>query len=155
MSWCCRENRWATSAVVAARELIDGKFPDYEKVFPEGDPQNLSILNESLLSALLRASVLSNEKYKGVRFALENNLLRLTANNPEQESAEETLEVDYSGTNMEIGFNIGYLLDVLNSIENEKVELSFYNQESSCLIKEPGNNSEIYVIMPMRLWNGS
>lgn len=132
-------------------KLIDGKFPDYEKVFPEGDSQNLSILKESLLSALLRASVLSNEKYKGVRFALESNLLRLTANNPEQELAEETLEVEYSGSNMEIGFNIGYLLDVLNSIENEKVELLFYNQESSCLIKEPDNNSEIYVIMPMRL----
>ena len=77
--------------------------------------------------------------------------MRLTANNPEQELAEETLEVEYSGPNMEIGFNIGYLLDVLNSIENEKVELLFYNQESSCLIKEPDNNSEIYVIMPMRL----
>ena len=132
-------------------KIIDGKFPDYEKVFPEGDSYNLSISKDNLLSALLRASVLSNEKYKGVRFALENNLLRLTANNPEQESAEETMEVKYSGLNMEIGFNIGYLLDVLNSIDGKNIELLFYNQESSCLIKEHDNDSEIYVIMPMRL----
>ena len=132
-------------------KLIDGKFPDYEKVLPSGDPNSLEVSKESLQSALSRASVLSNEKYRGVRFALDKNTLKLTANNPEKESAEELLDVNYNGNPMEIGFNIGYLLDVLGKIETENVELNFYGEESSCLIREPGNKTEVYVIMPMRL----
>ena len=132
-------------------KLIDGKFPDYEKVLPSGDPNSLEVSKESLQSALSRASVLSNEKYRGVRFALDKNTLKLTANNPEKESAEELLEVNYNGNPMEIGFNIGYLLDVLGTIETDNVELNFYGEESSCLIREPGNQAEVYVIMPMRL----
>ena len=132
-------------------KLIDGKFPDYEKVLPSGDPSSLEVSKESLQSALSRASVLSNEKYRGVRFALDKNTLKLTANNPEKESAEELLDVNYNGDPMEIGFNIGYLLDVLGTIETENVELNFYGEESSCLIREPGNKTEVYVIMPMRL----
>ena len=132
-------------------KLIDGKFPDYEKVLPSGDPSSLEVSKESLQSALSRASVLSNEKYRGVRFALDKNTLKLTANNPEKESAEELLEVNYEGNSMEIGFNIGYLLDVLGTVESDNVELNFYGEESSCLIREPGNQSEVYVIMPMRL----
>ena len=131
--------------------LIDGKFPDYEKVLPSGDPNSLEVSKESLQSALSRASVLSNEKYRGVRFALDKNTLKLTANNPEKESAEELLDVNYNGNPMEIGFNIGYLLDVLGTIETDNVELNFYGEESSCLIREPGNQAEVYVIMPMRL----
>jgi len=132
-------------------KLIEDKFPDYNKVFPTGDSSNLHISRENLQSALFRSSVLSNEKYRGVKFSLNKDSLKLTANNPEQESAEEILEVNYSGSEMEIGFNIGYLLDVLNSFETDDVELCFYGEESSCLIKEKGNNSEAYVIMPMRL----
>ena len=132
-------------------KLIDGKFPDYEKVLPSGDPNSLEISKESLQSALSRASVLSNEKYRGVRFALDKNTLKLTANNPEKESAEELLDVNYNGNPMEIGFNIGYLLDVLGTIETEDVEINFYGEESSCLIREPGNQTEVYVIMPMHL----
>ena len=132
-------------------KLIDGKFPDYEKVLPSGEPNSLEVSKESLQSALSRASVLSNEKYRGVRFALDKNTLKLTANNPEKESAEELLDVNYNGNLMEIGFNIGYLLDVLGTIETDNVELNFYGEESSCLIREPGNQAEVYVIMPMRL----
>jgi len=132
-------------------KLIDGKFPDYEKVLPSGDPNSLEVSKENLQSALSRASVLSNEKYRGVRFALDKNTLKLTANNPEKESAEELLDVNYNGNPMEIGFNIGYLLDVLGTLETENVELNFYGEESSCLIREPGNKTEVYVIMPMRL----
>ena len=132
-------------------KLIDGKFPDYEKVLPSGEPSLLEVSKESLQSALSRASVLSNEKYKGVRFEVEKNTLKLTANNPEKESAEELLDVNYNGPAIEIGFNIGYLLDVLGTIETDNVELNFYGEESSCLIREPGNKTEVYVIMPMRL----
>ena len=101
--------------------------------------------------ALSRASVLSNEKYRGVRFELSTGSLKLTANNPEQESAEEVLEVEYTGQPLEIGFNIGYLLDVLGTLETNEVELIFYGEDSSCIIKEPSSESEVYVIMPMRL----
>ena len=132
-------------------KLIDGKYPDYEKVFPQGDSESLLMDKEKLQLALSRASVLSNEKYRGVRFNLSKNSLKLTANNPEQESAEEVLEVDYSGSDLEIGFNIGYLSDVLGSLETDGVELLFYGEDSSCVIKEPSSDSEVYVIMPMRL----
>jgi len=132
-------------------KLIDGKYPDYDKVFPSGNPLPLEIDKEILQAALSRASVLSNEKYRGVRFQLSTNKLKLTANNPEQESAEEELNVDYSGTDLEVGFNIGYLLDVLNSIEGNSVNFEFYGEDSSCIIKEKGSEDDVYVIMPMRL----
>jgi DNA polymerase-3 subunit beta len=132
-------------------KLIDGKYPDYQKVFPTGEPSSLVIEKEKLQLALSRASVLSNEKYRGVRFNLTENSLMLTANNPEQESAEEVLEVGYAGPSLEIGFNIGYLSDVLGSVESDQVELVFYGEDSSCLIKEPSSDKEVYVIMPMRL----
>tara|TARA_B000000437_G_scaffold3419_1_gene3111 strand:- start:278 stop:943 length:666 start_codon:yes stop_codon:yes gene_type:complete len=132
-------------------KLIDGKYPDYDKVFPTGNPLPLEIDKETLQAALSRASVLSNEKYRGVRFQLSTNKLKLTANNPEQESAEEELNVDYNGTDLEVGFNIGYLLDVLNSIEGNSVNFEFYGEDSSCIIKEQGSEDEVYVIMPMRL----
>ena len=132
-------------------KLIDGKYPDYNKVFPTGEPLPLEISKEILQSALSRASVLSNEKYRGVRFQLSENKLKLTANNPEQESAEEEVEVIYKGSDLEVGFNIGYLLDVLNSIESETVSFEFYGEDSSCIIKEQNSEDDLYVIMPMRL----
>jgi len=132
-------------------KLIDGKYPDYEKVFPSGDPHPLIVGKEELQSALSRASVLSNEKYRGVRFELSKGSLKLTANNPEQESAEEVLEVEYKGNDIEVGFNIGYLIDVLGTLEEEAVKFDFFGEDSSCVIKEPGSEKEVYVIMPMRL----
>ena len=132
-------------------KLIDGKYPDYNKVFPTGEPLPLEISKEILQSALSRASVLSNEKYRGVRFQLSEDKLKLTANNPEQESAEEEVDVIYKGSELEVGFNIGYLLDVLNSIDSETVSFEFYGEDSSCIIKEQNSEDDVYVIMPMRL----
>ena len=137
--------------LIFSSKLIDGKYPDYKKVFPSGEPRPLLVGKEILLEALSRASVLSNEKYRGVRFELSKGKLKLTANNPEQESAEEVLEVDYQGADLEVGFNIGYLIDVLGSIEEETVKFEFYGEDSSCVIKEPSSEQEVYVIMPMRL----
>ena len=132
-------------------KLIDGKYPDYNKVFPTGEPLPLEISKEILQSALSRASVLSNEKYRGVRFQLSEDKLKLTANNPEQESAEEEVDVIYKGSELEVGFNIGYLLDVLNSIDSETVYFEFYGEDSSCIIREQNSEDDVYVIMPMRL----
>ena len=143
--------RVKTDNLSFSSKLIDGKYPDYEKVFPSGEPLPLLVDKESLQSALSRASVLSNEKYRGVRFELSKGSLKLTANNPEQESAEEVLDVDYNGPDLEVGFNIGYLIDVLGALEEESVKFEFYGEDSSCVIKEPSSEDEVYVIMPMRL----
>ena len=140
-----------TDNLYFSSKLIDGKYPDYDKVFPIGEPLPLLVGKETLQSALSRASVLSNEKYRGVRFELSKGSLRLTANNPEQESAEEVLDVDYEGADLEVGFNIGYLIDVLGALEEESVKFEFYGEDSSCVIKEPSSEEEVYVIMPMRL----
>jgi len=136
---------------VFSSKLIEGRFPDYQKVFPDGEENSLLVEKETLQSALSRSSVLSSEKYRGVRFSLKKNLLTLTANNPEQELAEEEIDVVFSGPDLEIGFNINYILDALNVIESKKVEMLFYGEESSCLIREPENTHEVYVVMPMRL----
>jgi DNA polymerase-3 subunit beta len=108
--------------------------------------------NRSLLrEALQRTAILSNEKYRGVRLELGANTVVLQANNPEQEEAVETLEVEYAGDAMEIGFNVNYLLDALAAVETDQVELGVTDANSSCLIREPGVERTKFVVMPMRL----
>jgi len=132
-------------------KLIDGKFPDYTKVIPEQGKDPIKVNRELLRQSLTRASILSNEKYRGVRILLENNKLRALAHNPEQEEAEEELEVDYKGTDMEIGFNVSYLLDALGIIKSENVILTVSDPNSSCLILPENELLSKYVVMPMRL----
>jgi DNA polymerase-3 subunit beta len=134
-----------------ASKLIDGRFPDYERVVPD-DPSNVVKASRvELRAGLQRAAILSNEKYRGVRLALGSNRITMQANNPEQEEAEEELEVEYGGEEMEIGFNVNYLLDALGAIEDDNVELGLNDPNSSCLIKAPGEQSSRFVVMPMRL----
>ncbi len=134
-------------------KLIDGRFPDYNRVIPIDGNKELVIDCQSLKQSLTRASVLSNEKYRGVRIALENGLLTISSNNPDQEEAIDELEVDYQGEKTEIGFNVTYLLDVLNSLESENAKLKVKDGNSSALItpESSGNNDSKYVVMPMRL----
>jgi DNA polymerase-3 subunit beta len=132
-------------------KLIDGRFPEYGRVIPS-DLGNIVHCDRSMLrAALQRAAILSNEKYRGVRLELDDNTLVMQANNPEQEEAEESLEVDYQGEAMEIGFNVNYLLDALAAVETDVVEVSVKDANSSCLIREPGAEDTKYVVMPMRL----
>jgi len=132
-------------------KLIDGRFPEYARVIPN-QPRNVMTASQSLLrEALQRTAILSNEKYRGVRLELGPNSVVLQANNPEQEEAVETLEVEYSGEAMEIGFNVNYLLDALAAVESEQVELGVSDANSSCLIREPGVDKTKFVVMPMRL----
>ena len=132
-------------------KLIDGKFPDYKRVVPE--PSEYPVLaNKNLLKqSLIRASILSNEKYRGVRIILEQDKLRAFAHNPEQEEAEEEIEVDYAGGELEIGFNVSYLLDALNIIKTERIQLTISDPNSSCLILPPDDEQCKFVVMPMRL----
>ena len=132
-------------------KLIDGRFPDYERVMPRGEAELLIADREILRQALIRTAILSNEKYRGIRFQLEPGLVELVAHNPEQEEAEEKVEVDYDGKELAVGFNVGYLLDVLNVLDTEKVEFAIVDANSSCLIRGQGGDDSRYVVMPMRL----
>jgi DNA polymerase-3 subunit beta len=132
-------------------KLIDGRFPDYERVIPRGEADILRANREELRQALIRTAILSNEKYRGIRFRLEAGMLELVAHNPEQEEAEEKVEVDYSGREVAVGFNVGYLLDVINVLDTENVEFALIDANSSCLIQGEGRDDTRYVVMPMRL----
>jgi DNA polymerase III subunit beta len=132
-------------------KLIDGRFPEYSRVVPS-EPKNVIKADRNLFrQALQRTAILSNEKYRGVRLELSPNTVVLLANNPEQEEAVETLEVEYAGDAMEIGFNVNYLLDALAAVDSEQVEFGVTDANSSCLIREPGGDRTKFVVMPMRL----
>lgn len=132
-------------------KLIDGKFPEYSRVIPANPGKIIVSDRESLRQALHRTAILSNEKYRGVRLSLAKNALKLQAHNPEQEEAEDEVEVDYKGDELEIGFNVTYLLDALSAVDTETVEIGLSDGNSSCLIRSPGTTSARYVVMPMRL----
>jgi DNA polymerase-3 subunit beta len=132
-------------------KLIDGKFPEYGRVIPAKPPHTMSAGRDLMRQALQRTSILSNEKYRGVRLTFGENSLTIQAHNPEQEEAEDQIEVSYSGAALEIGFNVTYLLEALAAIDVDTVDVSVTNSDSSCLIRAPGDNSVKFVVMPMRL----
>jgi len=132
-------------------KLVDGKFPEYERVIPRECPRVVIADRELLRQALVRVAILSNEKYRGVRLQVSEGSLRLQANNPEQEEAEEEVLVDYEGTELEIGFNVSYLVDALNAINGPVVEFQLGDAGGSAILVDPENRQTIYVVMPMRL----
>ena len=132
-------------------KLIDGKFPDYERVLPAKADIQLTADRETLRQALVRTSILSNEKYRGIRLVLSNNRLSIQAHNPEQEEAEEEMEISYEGDSVEVGFNVNYLLDALSAIEADTVKISMADANSSCLVQKIDSEDCKYIIMPMRL----
>ena len=132
-------------------KLIDGKFPDYERVIPQNHPKELILARQPLHAALSRAAILTNEKFRGVRVVLESGCLRIASTNAEQEEAQEELEIDYTGEALDIGFNVTYLLDVLNNVAGDDVVVRLNDGNSSALISLPGNETFKYVVMPMRI----
>ena len=132
-------------------KLIDGRFPDYNRVMPTNGNNLVTVERNQLRQALIRASILSNEKYRGVRFSLERNLLKLQAQNPEHEEADVELKIDYTGDEFEIGFNVNYLLDVLNVTNLDLVTITLRDSNSSFLLNYSEQRGCKYVIMPMRL----
>ena len=143
--------RAKTGEYTLTTKLVDGQFPDYEKVVPSDGSRALVGDRETLRHAFQRAAILSNEKYRGVRLIVAPELLTIQANNPEQEEAEEIVAVEFNGDELEIGFNVSYLLDVLGVLQTESVRLSVSDANSSALIEGIGNDSAMYVVMPMRL----
>ena len=132
-------------------KLVDGKFPDYERVVPKGGTREVIGDRQLLREAFQRTAILSNEKYRGVRISLESEALTVQANNPEQEEAEESVPVQFDADPLEIGFNVSYLLDVLGAIETDQVRISVSDANSSALLEEPEGGDSLYVVMPMRL----
>jgi DNA polymerase-3 subunit beta len=132
-------------------KLVDGAYPDYDRVLPKGGDKTVVADRAELKQAFGRAAILSNEKYRGVRILLSEGSIKMVANNPEQEEAEEEVTVTYSGEDLEIGFNVSYLLDVLNVITGSKVRITLSNSNSSALVEDAADGSAVYVVMPMRL----
>ncbi len=132
-------------------KLIDGKFPDYRRVIPELGDLIVVADRLGLIEALQRASVLSQERFRGIRFTLSEFLLKLNVNNPEQEQAEEEIEVNYQGEEFATAFNVTYLIDALRALDDDMVRLSFTAINSSCLIQNSEGEESQYVVMPMRL----
>lgn len=143
--------RVETETLQFTSKLIDGKFPDYNRVIPVDGNKTLTINRESLKRAMNRIAILSNEKYRGIRLTLSPGNLSIQANNPDQEEAEEELSVDYDAEEIEIGFNVTYLIDVLNVLDSEDVHIKLKDSNSSCIISDSENSTNLYVVMPMRL----
>jgi DNA polymerase-3 subunit beta len=142
--------RMTFSDIILTSKVIDGKFPDYERVIPNYTNQ-LTLNRIEILQALQRAAILSNEKFRGVRFVLTEKNLRIISNNSEQEEAQEDMEIDYQGITLDVGFNVNYLMDGLNNAATQTVIFSFGDANSSILITIPGNEEFKYVVMPMRI----
>lgn len=132
-------------------KLVDGRYPDYAKVIPQANSQELLADRNLLKGALTRTAILSNEKFRGVRFKVEPGVLHLMAHNPEHEEAEEDLEVDYQGEELTIGFNVSYLLDVLSVLDGDKVNMGLIDATASCVITSNQEDGARYVVMPMRI----
>ena len=143
--------RIATEAYTFTSKLVDGKFPDYERVLPRGGNKLVFGDRNELRQAFGRTAILSNEKYRGVRLLLTDGQLTIVANNPEQEEAEEQVAVDYSGDQLEIGFNVSYLQDVTGVLSSDNIKMTLSDSNSSALLEEPDGGDSVYVVMPMRL----
>jgi DNA polymerase-3 subunit beta len=143
--------RATTTDFTFTSKLVDGKFPDYQRVLPKAADKILMGNRLELRQAFTRTAILSNEKYRGVRLQLTPGNLEIVANNPEQEEAEEVVSVDYQGDALEIGFNVSYLLDVLGILSGTQIKLSLSDPNSSALLEELEDGDSLYVVMPMRL----
>jgi DNA polymerase-3 subunit beta len=136
---------------VFTSKLIDGRVPDYETVVPIGADQEMVADRAVIREALQRAAILSNEKYRGVRLELEPGRLRIVAHNPEQEEAVEEVEVETEIESLAVGFNVNYLLEALNALDDEQVKISLRDANSSCLVQSPKSTHARHVVMPLRL----
>ena len=132
-------------------KLIDGRFPDYEKVIPANLDKHIIINRESLINILSRAAILSNEKFRGVSLSVDNNLLQVRSHNPDQEHAKDEMQVNYTGEAIEIGFNVNYLLEALKACDSENIDLGLLDPNTSCTFHAEASADTLYLIMPMRL----
>jgi len=137
------------SGTTFVSKLIEGKFPDYEQVIPSGESSLLIVDRKNFSESLSRVSVLSSEKYKGVRILTKENSMNISANNPEKEQGEENVTCEYQGEEIDIAFNVNYLQEILSTLDSEKIEINFFGSEKSCLITDPNSENLKYVVMPL------
>jgi DNA polymerase-3 subunit beta len=143
--------RFSFSGIEIVSKIVEGKFPDYQKVIPTTHKNRVALDRTQLAQSLNRAAILSNEKIRGVRLVFTKDALSIICTNNEQEEAEEGLAVEYDGDPLDIGFNISYLLDVLNHVDSPTVSMTMGDSNSSALIQMPGREDFKYVVMPMRI----
>lgn len=150
---CVGDNhfRVKSSDFAFTSKLVNAQYPDYDKLIPRTIHNTATAGREALKQALTRASILSNEKFRGVRLQWDQDTLRIVANNPEQEEAEEVIHLTYQGNGMEIGFNVAYLLDVVSTITSDDIRWSFSDPNGGVLIEPSEKDDSLYVVMPMRL----
>jgi len=146
-----RGARFAFGSIEIVSKIVEGKFPDYQKVIPTTHKNRVSLDRATLAQSLNRAAILSNEKIRGVRLVFTKDALSIICTNNEQEEAEEGLAVEYDGDPLDIGFNISYLLDVLNHVDSPTVSVAMGDSNSSALVQMPGREDFKYVVMPMRI----
>ena len=151
MEISANQARFAFGGISLISKLVDGKFPDYTRVIPQDQPKHLRLKRQEILSCLQRASILTSDKFRGVRWVLTNGSLKIICSNTEQEEAQEELDVDYKGDTLDVGFNVGYLLDVLNNLGVDEIDCGLGDANSSALITVPGRSDFKYVVMPMRI----
>lgn len=132
-------------------KLIDGKYPDYEAAIPANTKHTIELDRAQIKESLSRVAILSNDKFRGVLLKLSEGTLTIRSNNPERETAEETIDLNYSGDDFEVGFNVSYLLDAINNLSGDSITFALNNVESSSLITSPDNPESISVVMPVRL----
>ena len=151
MRFAGNQARFAFSGMEFVTKLVEGKFPDYNRVIPKNHRNSVTLGRAPLLSCLQRAAILTSEKFKGVRVNLEPGVLRIASSNAEQEEAKEELEVDYGGDAIDIGFNVTYLIDVLANVQQEMVKIELQDSSASALLTVPERPGFKYVVMPMRI----
>ena len=132
-------------------KLVEGKFPDYTRVVPKGYKNNFTIGRDALLRSLQRAAIMTSDKFKGVRCIMSPGSMKISSTNADQEEAVEEIEIDYGGDSVDIGFNVTYLLDVLNNLKGDSINIALGDANSSALITVPDNPDFKYVVMPMRI----
>jgi DNA polymerase-3 subunit beta len=151
MRFAGNQAKFGFSGMEFVTKLVEGKFPDYNRVIPKNHKNSVTLGRAPLLASLQRAAILTSEKFKGVRVNIEPGSLRIASSNAEQEEAKEELEIDYGGDTIEIGFNVTYLMDVLANMSVDMVKLELQDTNSSVLITVPEQAGFKYVVMPMRI----
>ena len=151
MQFASNQAKFAFGGMEFVTKLVEGKFPDYNRVIPKTHKNTVTLGRAPLLASLQRTAILTSEKFKGVRLNIEPGTLRIASSNAEQEEAKEELEIDYAGDTIEIGFNVTYLIDALTNMSQDMVKLDLADSNSSVLMTIPENASFKYVVMPMRI----
>ena len=151
MRFAGNQAKFSFSGVDFVTKLVEGKFPDYNRVIPKNHKNSVTLGRATLLASLQRAAILTSEKFKGVRVNIEPGTLRIASSNAEQEEAKEEIEIDYGGDTIEVGFNVTYLMDALANISQDMVKIELQDGNASALITVPGQSGFKYVVMPMRI----